>query len=120
LSKRKSTWVEDLSYYGLMQPSHVRLEQAEHVHKFFDKVLSTLGFHNGQNLVKRLINIFMIKNATYCREVVNFYELQRMFIMIKNLNMEIKLSATQTQTDGQKLSKLQTKMKRVVCKKINL
>jgi hypothetical protein len=59
----------------------------------------------------------MSELATYGREAASLY-IKKMFFRIKNLNKEIKLSVTHTQTNSQQLSKLQ-KIKIKIGKKLN-
>jgi hypothetical protein len=116
---KETSWVKDLSYFGLMVPSAEWLQQATHAHKFFDKFHPKDGFKRGQNLVKKLTNLVMSKHPAYNKEAVCLYIRQRMFIRIKHFNTQLKFSNAAKKPDVPKLSQAQKKMKKVICKKIN-
>jgi hypothetical protein len=41
---KDTSWVKELSYHGLMVPSDEWLQQATHVHKYFNKFHPDKGF----------------------------------------------------------------------------
>jgi hypothetical protein len=104
---------------GTIEPSDEWLQQATHVHKYFNKFHPEKGFDRGRNLVKRLTNLVMSKNAKYNKDPVGLYIRQSLFIIMKFLNTQLKLSRASQQTGSQKLSQAQKKMTKVICKKID-
>jgi hypothetical protein len=116
----KPTFVENISYHGLMKPSDKWLKSAQKIHKLFDKFHPPKGFKSGPFIIKRLVNKIMSKHTTFCEPAVRTYVRQRIFARIKKLNNQLKLDqrSTQKKTSVQKkISKLtvKTPINRIQC-----
>ena len=80
------SWVQQLSFGGLMQPSSEWLSAAEKMEDIFNKFHGEKNICKGPNTVQRCVNKILVEITSVAKEVVQTFVLQRTRIRIKFLN----------------------------------
>ncbi|KAJ8938914.1 hypothetical protein NQ314_011290 [Rhamnusium bicolor] len=114
------SWIESLSFGGLIQPSDKWAQQVEKMEKYFNKFHKE-NFRQGKHIVKRTINYITkkVSEMQISHELIKSFCRQRVFIRIKFLNMkrhEYKLGKRKSSalSSAEHSRKLTKKMKKII------